>query len=429
MHKLKSLFLGLFVALVAAGASADVLEGYSDPNGHVACKIDDVYRERAGKVWFCKTAGQASSAVWVPDGPGRWDSSAGETATGSLWLAGTSADTLSGRLTRVLPHPFFSAATPAATFAGYDLWFCDFNEISQFSVGPDGGYTGPNGAVTSTQTIPAVTDPALLAKLDLDAGVTDANYASTLTTDATGTNVSGLFTWGRYNIGSPATYTFFSDRNLGTDDELHTSVRLGAGTDATGFTVYNPNVGIGASSTSLEKEFGFTVRVRKSPSAQTGAVFFGLSSQILLPGAPLTIAGAAGADTDSIYFGFRVDTTNNIHFVINNGAAQQYTFDTGVDITTSFHTLEIRGYYVNDGLLAWSGGYMDVYVNGVRMNVSGGRAHSVLPTDLSFDTNNGGSMPLSLTMSVVRTATGASVAAVDYIGFWHSRQLQLSTSP
>lgn len=302
---------------------------------------------------------------------------------GERWLAGT---TLQGVLPKVSQR-----AAAGTTPAGIELWECDFNQAQDFTIAPGAQFQGPSGANA-------------LADGQPDASTPGAN------------NTVDVFTWGRNNIGSPTTYSFYSERATGTGNPLHSSVLMGTSVNATGFTAYQPFFSIGASIGTPRKEFGFAVRARKG--GQTGAGFWGLEASVLGTSAPLTTAGAPSATANDTYLGFFMDTAGVLSFSIRKGT-NVFTLPLGASLGTSFAYLELRA-DVSFGSV-FNGGFIDIFYEGSLVAPSG-RAHSVIPTDLAF---NPAGDPLGLAMSVVRTAVGSgpSVHETDYIGAWVTRQV------
>lgn len=350
------------------------------------------------------------------------------TYAGTRWLEGSNLLAPAQLFGRFPARSGLSHLMP--TLSGVDAWFCDFNEAHQFSIGLGGAYPGVSGNTLSAQPIPGPTDPALLAKLDLDGGVTDVNYASTIVTDFTAPNVQHLSYWGRNNIGSPTTISFWTDRNLGTDNELHSSVKLGCANANQGFMAYQPLHAIGLSTGTRVKEFGFAARVRKqSGSIPVGAGFFGYSEAILFGTVPLDTAGALVSAANAYYIGFFIDTSDKIWIVYNLANGARILYDTGLTVNTFFTWLEIRAVQQNDTGFNPVGGFYDFFVDGVKVLRSGTDAlkenRTIRWNDIALWNS---STPLSPAMAVVKTsgASGNPLYQVDAIGSWHSRLLHIN---
>lgn len=339
------------------------------------------------------------------------------TQPGGRWLARTPLTHEAGRTIRTIDRGI-------PQLSGIDYWFCDFNEAHQFSLAPSATYGGVSGNTLSAESIPAPTDRALLTKLDADAGVTDANYASTITSDGGAPNVNHLFYWWRNNIGSPTTIAFWSDRALGTDNELHSSVKLGCANNNTGFTAYQPYMSLGISLGNVRKEWGMVIRLRmQTGTVPTGAGFFGISQCLVTPGTPLTTAGALSTGANDRYIGFYVDTSRNLSFAMNNGSTGSLTVSSGDAIPSGgqYQYLEIRSRLGNDQSGVWSDGYIDAFFNGRLIRSSTSKTNTAVPADAIWAP---GAEPICPSMSMVRTSgTGTPLYQVDCIGMWHTRQV------
>lgn len=321
---------------------------------------------------------------------------------GSRWLENTRLLDLAWRTGR------FAAASGLGNLmpqhAGYEHFFCEFNEGHQFSLGGAGLYPGVSGNSLAAESIPLVT----------------------ATANATAPNLNHLFYWGRNNIGTPTTIAFWSDRSLGTDNELHSSVKLGCSDIGHGISVYQPLHSLGLSIGNLAKEFGQVHRVRKLPNvAAVGAGFFGFSEGLLFGTTPITTAGVVSTAANTAYFGFFVGTSDRIWIVYNLANTFQILYDTGLTLSTVFSTLEMRGFIQNDGSGLISGGYIDLFVDGGKVLRTGTAAaaedHTFRWQELTLWP---ATTPIHPTMSVVKTsAAGLKAFQVDYVGSWHSRLL------
>lgn len=280
--------------------------------------------------------------------------------------------------------------------AGYDVWFCDFNNVYDFTVSPPNGYPF---APSSTPTADPRPDPS----------APNVN------------NTEDAYQWARIDIGSPVTLGLKSNRGAGSGGNvLVSSASIISGADNTGYHFYNPFSGFGVSGDN-DVEMGAYWRARNA-----GAVpfqFFGLDQSIIATGTtPITSAGAFSTAADQTYVGFRIDANRQVHIGINNKNVLKVEYATGITVSNvSFNEYEMRGVLGFNAGGQWARGYIDLFVNGVHvLRPTGNKFNTFVPSDM----NN--VFPMSPQMhagfTYVRQGGATAELLIDAIGSWHTRE-------
>ena len=332
-----------------------------------------------------------------------------DTRPGTLWISGTQLGAFEApRMARDAVDPVLGTTSSA----GLEVCFRDFNQASDYNIGSPTEFQGAQAAVDDAVPIPNIT------------GLGTATAAPT----ASASNSAQNYSFGSLHIGLPATKSLFGRRTTGAQNELDSRLTYGVSSDSTGIIIYDAFCGWGTSTGTTVKEFGFTARIRRDQgTAANSCIWAGFGPWVLGTGAPLTTACALSATANDRHIGVRTDTSGNIHASIVEANLDQSTFDTGFDWPTSgtYVLLEMRGKVQNDGSGDWTGGYIDIFVNGQKA-VRSGRSNTFVPSDLATNPLTLLTSPMSPGFATVRlNATGgAPLYQIDYIGEWHTRQLQ-----